>query len=119
MIKRIKFTGIPVEDQDRALKFYTQMLGFRVSTDQPYKEGERWIELQPPGGETRLLLSKSARASAPNVPAMVFVADDVEKTYQELRSKGVEFTQPPTKAPWGLHAMFKDSEGNLILLGTD
>ena len=49
---------------------------------------------------------------------MSFVADNVQTTYQELKAKGVEFTQPPKKAPWGEHAIFKDSEGNLVVFGT-
>jgi lactoylglutathione lyase len=48
----------------------------------------------------------------------VFVADNVQSTYDELRGKGIKFTQPPKKEPWGEHAIFKDSEGNLLLFGT-
>lgn len=52
MIKRIKFLGIPVRDQDRALAFYTGKLGFRVLTDQQFSETQRWIEVSIPGAET-------------------------------------------------------------------
>jgi predicted enzyme related to lactoylglutathione lyase len=115
MIKRIKFAGIPVHDQQRALDFYTGKLGFKVHTDAPYRDGLRWIELEIPGAETRLTFD-SPRKEESSTPAMVFAADDVEKTYEELKSQGVEFTQPPQRAPWGMFALFKDSEGNLILL---
>lgn len=56
MIKRIKFIGIPVLDQDRALSFYTEKLGFRILTDQQFSENQRWIELSIPGAETGVVL---------------------------------------------------------------
>jgi catechol 2,3-dioxygenase-like lactoylglutathione lyase family enzyme len=56
MIKRIKFLGIPVRDQERALRFYTEELGFRILTDQEFNEKQRWIELSIPGVETGLAL---------------------------------------------------------------
>ncbi|HWF11993.1 MAG TPA: VOC family protein [Bryobacteraceae bacterium] len=56
MIKRIKFLGIPVRDQERALRFYTENLGFRVFTDQPFNDKQRWIELTIPGAETGIVL---------------------------------------------------------------
>jgi predicted enzyme related to lactoylglutathione lyase len=118
VIKRVKFATLPVMDQQRALEFYTEKLGFKIFTDQPYREGWRWIELQIPGGETRLVFSAATGAPDPTTPALVFVADDVERTFQDLRGKGVEFTQPPQKAPWGMNALFKDTEGNLLVLGT-
>jgi predicted enzyme related to lactoylglutathione lyase len=118
MLKRLKFTTVPVRDQSRALEFYTKKLGFKVFTDQPMGES-RWIELQVPGGETMLVLWHQAdhKPGSDHTPALVFVADNVEATYKELQAKGVEFTQPPKKAPWGEHAIFKDSEGNLVLFG--
>lgn len=117
MLKRIKFTTIPVQDQDRALEFYTKKLGFKVFTDQSMGK-TRWIELQVPGAETLLVLSTQNGHQPGKMPAMVFVADNVQATYQELKAKGIEFTQPPKKEPWGEHAIFKDSEGNLVLFGT-
>ncbi len=118
MIKHIKFTSVAVKDQQRALEFYSGKLGFQVETDAPYMAGQRWIELRIPGAETRIVLSLATGQADTNTPSLVLVADDVQKTYEELKQKGVEFTQPPKQAPWGLHAMFKDSEGNLVLLGT-
>jgi predicted enzyme related to lactoylglutathione lyase len=117
MLKRVKFTTVPVQDQDRALEFYTKKLGLKVFTDQPMGDS-RWIELKVSGSETLLVLVKNSNHKPEPMPAAVFVADNVENTYQELRAKGVEFTQPPKKEPWGEHAILKDSEGNLILVGT-
>ena len=56
MIKSLKFVSIPTSDQDRALAFWTEQVGFRVATDQPMGPGRRWIELSIPGGETRVVL---------------------------------------------------------------
>jgi predicted enzyme related to lactoylglutathione lyase len=118
MLKRIKFATVPVENQARALDFYTKKLGLKVFTDQTMG-ASRWIELQVPGAETLLVLFPRANPEpATSVPAVVFVADNVKTTYAELQAKGVEFTQPPKKEPWGEHAILKDSEGNLIVLGT-
>jgi predicted enzyme related to lactoylglutathione lyase len=117
MFKRIKFTTVYVQDQDRALEFYTAKLGLKVFTDQPMGDS-RWIELQIPGAETLLVLWRQKEHTPGPMPAVVFVAANVQKTYDELKGRGVEFTQPPTKAAWGESAMLKDSEGNLVMFGT-
>jgi len=118
MLKRVKFTCVPVLDQIRALEFYTKKLGLKVFTDQPMGDS-RWIELKANGAETMVVLLKQLDHK-PNtsVPALVLVADNVQETYDELKAKGVEFAQPPKKASWGEHAILKDSEGNLVLFGT-
>jgi predicted enzyme related to lactoylglutathione lyase len=117
MLKRIKFTSVPVLDQGRALEFYTKKLGLAVFTDQAMGDS-RWIELKANGAETMLVLFKQPSHKAGPMPVVVFVADNVEGTYKELKAKGVEFTQPPKKEPWGEHAILKDSEGNLVMFGT-
>lgn len=119
MIKRIKFTTVPVTDLDRAVAFYSKTLGLRVFTDQSMGPDQRWVELQLPAGDTMLVLSTFPTAAPPpNVPALVLACDKLQPTYEQLRERGVVFTQEPKKASWGESAMFKDSEGNLILLGT-
>jgi predicted enzyme related to lactoylglutathione lyase len=114
MIKRVNFVSVPVQDHDRALAFYTQKVGFKVFTDQTMGQ-MRWIELTIPGSETRVVLHKNGQAPSDKIPALALVADDVEKTFADLRDKGVQFTQPPKKEHWGEHAIFKDSEGNLVV----
>jgi predicted enzyme related to lactoylglutathione lyase len=114
MLKRINFTAVPVQDPSRALAFYTEKLGLRVFTDQ--QNGPmRWIELTIPGAETRLVLHHKPGHVPTKEPAVAFLADDVKSTYEDLRAKGVEFTQPPKKEHWGEHAILRDSEGNLVL----
>src|SRR5262245_55494450 len=114
MLKRVNFTTVPVKDQSRALDFYTSKLGLKVFTDQTMGK-MRWIELQVPGAETRVVLFHDPEGIGGEKPAVAFIADNVQATYDEFRAKGVEFTQPPKKEHWGEHAIFKDSEGNLIL----
>lgn len=120
MIKAIKFASIPTRDQDRAVAFYTEVLGCRVVTDAPMGPGQRWIELAFPRAETKLVLF-----TAPGQEAMIggfmnvtFMADDVEKTAAEMAARGVEFVKPATKEPWGTSAIFKDPDGNQFVLST-
>ncbi len=120
MIKRIKFLGIPVQDQDRALQFYTEKLGFRVFTDQQFAENQRWIELSIPGAETGIVLFTPS-GHEDRIGTFVntsWEVDDLEGTYSELQAKGVEFAGPPKKQPWGSFVMMKDSEGNQIVLSS-
>jgi predicted enzyme related to lactoylglutathione lyase len=120
MIKKIKFLGIPVRDQDRALEFYTEKLGFRVLTDQQFSEKQRWIELSIPGAETGVVLF-TPDGHEDRIGGFVntsWEVDNVEKTHAELSALGVEFKGPPQKQPWGTFAMMLDSEGNQIVLAS-
>ena len=119
MIKQVKFVGIPVRDQDRALAFYRDKLGFRVHTDQPFGD-QRWIELKIPGAETGVVLF-TPQGQEDRVGTFLngsFACDDVKKTYEELKAKGVEFIQEPKAADWGTFAMFADPDGNQFVLGS-
>jgi predicted enzyme related to lactoylglutathione lyase len=120
MIKRIKFLGVPVRDQQRALAFYTEKLGFRVFTDQPFSDKQRWIELSIPGAETGIVLF-TPEGHEDRIGTFVNTSwdvDNIDKTCEELSAKGVEFAGPPRKAQWGSFAIMKDSEGNSIVLGS-
>ena len=120
MIKGIKFVGIPVANQDRALKFYTEKLGFSVATDQPMGPGQRWIELKIPGAETGISLftPPGHEARIGTFVNISFYSNDVEKTYQDLKAKGVEFVAPPKKESWGTSVVFKDPDGNQLHIGS-
>jgi predicted enzyme related to lactoylglutathione lyase len=121
MIKGIKFVTIPVRDQARALAFYTEKLGFTVSTNQPMGPGgQRWIELKIPGADTRVTLftPPGQEDRVGTFVSFSLWADDVEGTYETLRSRGVEFLGPPKKEPWGTSVIFKDSEGNQLHIGS-
>ena len=118
-IRGVKFVSIPVADQDRALAFYTEKLGFRVVTDQPFDEKQRWLELGIPGAETRIVLFSFGDALKPGeLVNVTFWTDDVEGTAQELKSKGVEFVMEPKRFDWGTASIFKDLDGNRIMLSS-
>ena len=120
MIKGIKFASIPVSDQDRALAFYTEQLGFRIATDQPMGEGQRWIELAIPGADTRVVLftPEEHRDRIGTMQHVTFWADDVRKTFEELSARGVEFATEPQSQEWGSYAVFRDPDGNTFVLGS-
>lgn len=120
MIKAIKFVGVPVSDQQRALDFYTQKLGFRVITDQPFDDEQRWIELGVgrSGAGITLFTPRGQEDRIGSFTGISFIADDLEATYRELSAKGVTFVQKPEKADWGTAAIFADPDGNQFVLGT-
>jgi predicted enzyme related to lactoylglutathione lyase len=119
MIKQIKFVSVPVTDQDRALDFYTEKLGFTIITDQPFDDKQRWIELRIPKAETRIVLFMNDEDNdhVGTFMNMSYTCDDLQKTYDELKARGVEFENPPKKEHWGSYTIFKDSEGNSFVLG--
>jgi predicted enzyme related to lactoylglutathione lyase len=121
MIKGIKFVNIPVRDQSRALRFYTEMLGLTIATDQAMGPGgQRWIELRIPGAETLVTLftPPGHEDRIGTFAPFSLWADDVEATYETLRARGVEFVAPPKRESWGTSVIFKDSEGNSLHLGS-
>jgi predicted enzyme related to lactoylglutathione lyase len=120
MIRKMKFTSIPVRDQDRALEFYVSTLGFTLQTDQPMGPGQRWIEVRPPKGEAGIALftPPGHEDRIGTFTGISLECDDVQKTYEELIAKGVEFAKPPKTESWGVAAVMKDSEGNQLVLST-
>lgn len=119
MITRVQLVSIPVADQDRAFAFYTKKLGFELVNDQEFGDGDRWLQLGIPGGETDIVLytPEGQEDRIGTFSNVVFTAADVKETYEELASRGVEFVEPAAEQPWGgVQAIFKDSEGNTIVL---
>jgi predicted enzyme related to lactoylglutathione lyase len=120
MIKQLKFASIPTSDQDRALAFWTEKVGFRVATDQPMGPGRRWIELSIPGAETGVVLF-TPEGQEDRIGTFFngsFSCDDVDYTFRQMSAKGVEFEGPPEKQPWGVFAKFKDPDGNTFVLSS-
>ncbi|HXE57760.1 MAG TPA: VOC family protein [Gemmatimonadales bacterium] len=120
MITHVKFVSVPCRDQDRALESYTTRLGFDLVTDQPMGEGRRWIELRIGRAETRFVLFTPTghEDRVGGVFNGAFATDNVERTYEALKARGVEFKAPPEKQPWGTYAIFRDSEGNEFVLSS-
>jgi predicted enzyme related to lactoylglutathione lyase len=118
VITHVKFVSIPTRDQDRALAFYTEKLGFKLVTDQPHDDKQRWIEMRIGGSDTRFVLFTMDQSKLGGFFEGALACDNVEKTYEELKTQGVEFATPPTKQPWGMFAIFKDLDGNQFLLSS-
>lgn len=119
MITGLKFVGLPVKDQNKALKFWTEIMGFRVLTDQPLGK-QRWIELAIGDSKTGLVLF-TPEGHEDRVGGFFngsFACDDVEATCRQLGAKGVEFVQPAKKEERGTSAIFKDVEGNQFVLSS-
>jgi len=121
---KIKLTTIYVDDQDKALRFYTQVAGFVKKADVsqgPY----RWLTVaspeEPDGTELHLERNDNAPVKAyqqalfqQSQPAAMFYTDDVQGDYERLKAAGAEFTMPPTKVTGSTIAMANDTCGNLI-----
>ena len=117
----VRASGHPPQcHEDRALEFYTKKLGFSITTDQPFNDKQRWIELKIPGADTGVVLftPEGHENRIGSFHSISFYTNDVQKTYDELSSRGVEFLGPPKTADWGTAAIFKDPDGNQFVLGS-
>jgi len=132
MPTQLTHVNVWVHDQDEALEFYTKTLGMEVRDDVTVAEmgNFRWLTVAPPGqqGVALALLSipgppvfdEETAAQVKSIVAkgaaggLFFLSDDVRGTYEELKKKGVEFSQEPTEQPYGLDAGFRDPSGNQI-----
>lgn len=115
---------IGVRDQQRALSFWVETLGFDVVIDAPYgDDGERWLEVTTPDRQTVLVLSLDpdgvhtppAPEGMPN-STVFFHTDDLDRAYREMTAQGVEFAAPPSRHAWGTWSVFRDTEGNRFAL---
>ena len=120
MVRGITFVGIPVRNQDVSLRFYIEALGLKVTTDQPFTEKQRWIELRIPGAETGVALytPEGHERRIGEFQSIAFWCEDVFATSKVLKSKGVTFAQEPKTEPWGSIAIFKDPDGNQFALSS-
>ena len=123
---RIKLTSVSIDDYDKALKFYTEILGFIKKQDMPLGEGARWITVvsaEEPNG-VELLLEPNASYPAmkalkeslvkDGIPFTAFHVNDVQQEYERMKDRGVEFTMEPTNMGIWTAAIFDDTCGNLI-----
>ena len=121
---KIKIMSLYVDDQDKALRFYTEVLGFAKKAD--FSQGPyRWLTVaspeDPDGTELQLALNDNPAAKAyqqalfqQGQPAAMFFSDDVNGDYERIKARGAEFTTPPGDVPGATIAMLKDTCGNLI-----
>jgi predicted enzyme related to lactoylglutathione lyase len=123
---KIKVTSVYVDDQDSALRFYTEVLGFVKKSD--FSQGPyRWLTVvsaeEPNGTELQLALNNNPAAKAyqqamfqQNQPAAMFFTDDLQADYERMKARGADFTMPPTDVTASKIAMVKDTCGNLVQL---
>jgi catechol 2,3-dioxygenase-like lactoylglutathione lyase family enzyme len=128
MVTRLSHVSIYVLDQEEAVRFYTEKLGFRVAQDQTMPNGYRWVTLNPPEQpelEVILMEPTSDSSLSPEqidhfrelitvgaIGAGVLETKDCRKTYEEYKSRGVEFVTEPTEQFYGIEAILKDNSGN-------
>ena len=123
---KIKMTSVYVDDQGKALRFYTEVLGFAKKAD--FTQGPfRWLTVaspeEPDGTELQLALNDNPAAKAyqqamfqQGQRAAMFYTDDVRGDYERMKARGAEFTMPPTDVPYSSIAVVNDTCGNLIQL---
>ena len=121
---KIVVTSVLVDDQEKALRFYTEVLGFTKKAD--FSKGSyRWLTVaspdEPEGTELQLALNNNPADKAyqqakfqQNQPAVMFFTDDVQSDYDRMKARGAEFTQPPTDVTGSKIAMLRDGFGNLL-----
>ena len=124
MTVKINLTSVLVDDQDKALRFYTEVLGFEKKSEIPLGD-HRWLTVtspEDPDGTELLLEPDTHPAAKPfkdalvadGIPFTSFAVKDVQKEYARMRGLGVQFTQPPTEMGPVTTAVFDDTCGNLI-----
>jgi predicted enzyme related to lactoylglutathione lyase len=121
---KIKLTSVYVDDQEKALHFYTDMLGLTKKTD--FSNGPyRWLTVaspeEPDGTELQLALNDNPAAKAyqqaifkQGQPAVMFYSDDVKGDYERIKARGAKFTMPPTDTTGSTIAQLNDTCGNLV-----
>lgn len=114
MFTKIGTITIGVSDQDKALDFYVNKLGFEKIDDQPMSETERWLEVALPGTQTHIMLGLRGQSGNDNTGMTGFVlhTDNIEETTATLKARGVTITQELITEPWGKWVQFSDLDAN-------
>jgi catechol 2,3-dioxygenase-like lactoylglutathione lyase family enzyme len=110
---------VPVSDQDAAIAFYTDTLGFQLAADVPFGDGERWVEVSPPGGGTTLALVPPRGESQPGkMTGVAFETADARSAHEDLKAKGVDVDGELMGGDGTVPAMFffRDPDANQLLL---
>jgi predicted enzyme related to lactoylglutathione lyase len=119
MLRKVFYTSVLVTDQDRALDFYTNVLGLEHRIENPTPDGPRFLTVGVEGDEFQLVLWPGTPGEAVPVqgripPAITIETDDCRKTVEELKSRGVGFVSDVLEFPWGYVAQFDDPDGNRL-----
>ena len=111
---KIATVAVYVENQPKALAFWTEQVGFMLHRKESMGPGGDWLEVGPHEAGARLVIYPRGLVDdwAQRKPSVVFECDDIQATYQQMAGRGVTFTQAPKPMPWGPFAIFLDPEGN-------
>jgi catechol 2,3-dioxygenase-like lactoylglutathione lyase family enzyme len=118
-IKQVGTVIVPVSDQDRALEFYTETLGFEKRSDTPFGRGDRWLEVAPAGAETTIALIPPREGEPTGVDTRVaFSTQDVDADHARLRERGVDVDAEVMRMGDPVPPMFffRDQDGNRLLI---
>lgn len=119
MITGIASTSIFVKDQQESLNFWVDKIGFEVICDLQLESNFRWVEIAPRSSDSSINLYPKSLISKKDLipmPVIVFRTNDIQSTFNNLKARGVTFSRDPLKSILGIHAMFKDVDGNEFLI---
>ena len=121
MLDRIVYTSVMVSDQDRALDFYTNVLGLEQRIDNPTPDGPRFLTVGVPGQDFQLVLWPGTPGEAQpvqgRIPATYTIeTPDCRQAYESLKERGVSFETDVLEYPWAYTAVFRDPDGNRLQL---
>jgi predicted enzyme related to lactoylglutathione lyase len=119
MLEKVFYTSVLVSDQDRALDFYTNVVGLEQRVENPTPDGPRFLTVGVKGDDFQLVLWPGTPGQAQPVqgrvpPSITIETEDCRKTFEELKSRGVQFETDVLEFPWGYVALFEDPDGNRL-----
>lgn len=114
LLTHLSVVTVHIKDQDEALRFYTEVLGFEKRGDAPVGPDMRWVTVAPAGSTVEMSLVSTYDVGAPigGNTGLVFETADLDAAYEALSGRGVTFTRPPVKESFGGWAEFEDHDGN-------
>ena len=119
MLEKVFYTSVLVSDQDKALDFYTNVLGLEHRVENPTPDGPRFLTVGVEGDDFQLVLWPGTPGRAQpvqgRIPASITIeTEDCRKTFEALKSRGVRFETDVLEYPWGCVALFEDPDGNRL-----
>jgi catechol 2,3-dioxygenase-like lactoylglutathione lyase family enzyme len=118
-ISQVATVIVPVSDQDQAIAFYTDKLGFEKRTDVPMGQADRWVEVAPPGAITTISLARPREGDSPGIETRVaFATDDIDSDHADMRAQGVDVDEAVMRMGDPVPPMFffRDQDGNRLLI---
>ena len=120
IIGKVGRVAVPVTDQDRAIEFYTEKLGFTLDADVPVGDSYRWVEVSPPGGGTALAIVPPPQSAPDRIgvdTGVILTTDDIDEAHDELKARGVDVDEVSRMGdPVPPMLFFRDQDGNTLLI---